>query len=188
MITTASTAKIQFSHPPKPSLSTVLEKLVADASDAVDGDRNMARMLLQQATQLLQSSNAQLTLRPVAPIALAPWQARRVADYIDDNLAGSLPLHDLAKVARLSVGHFSRAFKGVFGETPHAFIIKQRLERACREMLDSEECLAQIAVSCGFADQAHLARLFRRMMGVSPSEWRRANRAGMPPFGGVISG
>jgi AraC-like DNA-binding protein len=180
--TSASAPEIQLSDLAETPLSAVLAKLVADASAALDDDRDAARMLLHRVTLLMRSPNAQrrlLMVRPRAQAALAPWQARRIAEYIDDNLAESLPLHDLAKVARLSIGHFSRAFKCVFGRTPHAFIIDRRLERARQEMLRSEDDLAQIAVSCGFADQAHLCRLFRRMMGVPPSEWRRANRTGV---------
>jgi AraC-like DNA-binding protein len=144
----------------------------------LDHDREAARTFLCQAVTLLRSSAARrgVTARVPAKAAFAPWQAKRVASHIDDNLDRSLPVTELANVTRLSNSYFSRAFKGTFGQTPHAFIICRRLERARREMLGGEKPLSQIALSCGFADQAHFARLFRRETRLAPSEWRRANR------------
>jgi AraC family transcriptional regulator len=158
-------------------LSATLFKLIADATEVLDGD-HQARTLLERAAALLQSGAPERGAKAAAPrrAALAPWLAKRVAGHIDANLDRRLPLDELAGIAKLSNSHFSRAFKGVFGETPHAFIVCRRIERARREMLDGQEPLSRIAVSCGFADQAHLARLFRRATGLSPSEWRRANR------------
>lgn len=159
-------------------LSATLFKLVADATEVLNGDHQAARTLLERAAALLQSGSPEQGPKAAAPrrAALAPWLAKRVAGHIEANLDRPLPLDELAGIAKLSNSHFSRAFKGVFGETPHAFIVCRRIERARQEMLGGQEPLSHIAVSCGFADQAHLARLFRRATGLAPSEWRRANR------------
>ena len=169
------------------SLSDILTELVVDATMALDRDHEAARALLRRAATLLQSGATSdgLARRTPAQAGLAPWQARRVASHIDDNLDGSLPLSELAELARLSNGYFSRAFKGTFGQTPHAFIIGRRVERARKQMLEGPDPLSQIAVSCGFADQAHLARIFRRETGLAPSEWRRANRPAVGPVSSV---
>src|SRR5713101_3553656 len=153
------------------SLSETLSKLVADAVEALDQDHEAARTLLCRAVTLLQSGSAlrEVAARAPARAAFAPWQAKRVASHIENNLDRSLPLSELANVARLSSSYFSRAFKGTFGQTPHAFIICRRLERARRAMLKGQEPLSQIALSCGFADEAHLARLFRRETRLAPS-------------------
>jgi AraC family transcriptional regulator len=171
------------------SLSSILSKLVADAAEALDHDHEVARTLLRRAVILLQPSAARrgLTAGPVAQAALAPWKANRVMSHIDDNLDRSLPLSELARVARLSNSYFSRAFKGTFGQPPHAFILCRRVERARQEMLEGLEPLSQIALSCGFADQAHLARIFRRETGLAPSEWRRANRPAIDRLHGDAS-
>jgi AraC family transcriptional regulator len=160
------------------SLSALLFKLLTDAAAALDYDHEQSRALLLRATTLLQSRAGRrgLTARAPAQAALAPWQAKRIASHIEDHLDGSLSLGELAKVAGLSSSYFSRAFKGAFGRTPHAFIICRRVERARQEMIEGHEPLSQIALSCGFADQAHLARIFRRETGLAPCEWRRANR------------
>jgi transcriptional regulator GlxA family with amidase domain len=103
---------------------------------------------------------------------LAGWQLRKVVQHIEDNLAGPLSCHDLAAAARLSTGHFCRAFKTSMGEPPHAYVIRQRIRRAQRLMLQTDDALSEIACICGLTDQAHLTRLFRRMVGTTPKVWR----------------
>jgi AraC-like DNA-binding protein len=160
------------------STTAILAKLVADASDALDDDREAARTLLLRARLLLHSSDLQpsyQSARQRSRPVLAPWQMRRVVEHIDANLDTSLPVRELASIIGLSPSYFSRAFKGACGQTPHAFIMDRRLARARREMLRGAEPLAQIAVACGFADQAHLGRVFQRSAGLTPAAWRRVN-------------
>lgn len=103
---------------------------------------------------------------------LAGWQLRKVIRHIDENLGHALSCYDLATVARLSTGHFCRAFKTSVGEPPHAYIMRQRIRRAQSLMLHTEDTLSEIACTCGLTDQAHLTRLFRRIVGSTPKAWR----------------
>jgi AraC family transcriptional regulator len=107
---------------------------------------------------------------------LAPWQVRRVTDYIEEHLSSTIRLQDLAGVARLSHSHFCRAFKESLGHPAHAYVMRRRVHRAQGLMLTSGESLSQIAALCGMADQAHFCKLFRRLVGESPNAWRRAHR------------
>ncbi len=124
---------------------------------------------------------ASRTLVPTAGSAtrggLAPWQVRRVTDYIEEHLSSTIRLQDLAGVARLSHSHFCRAFKESLGHPAHAYVMRRRVHRAQGLMLSSGESLSQIAALCGMADQAHFCKLFRRLVGESPNAWRRAHRA-----------
>ncbi|MES2022402.1 MAG: AraC family transcriptional regulator [Pseudomonadota bacterium] len=104
---------------------------------------------------------------------LAPWQLQRVSDYVEERLGDTIVLDGLAGVVRLSTGHFCRAFKVTVGETPHAFLIRRRIRRAQTLMLTTKDSLSHIACTCGLTDQAHLTRLFRRMVGDTPLSWRR---------------
>jgi len=104
---------------------------------------------------------------------LAAWQIVRVRSYIDSNLHRTIHIRDLSAVARRSKAHFSRKFKLAVGESPHAYVVRRRLERACHLMMTSAESLSEIALSVGFSDQAHLCRLFRQAFGQSPARWRR---------------
>ncbi|MDR6661327.1 AraC-like DNA-binding protein [Tardiphaga robiniae] len=104
---------------------------------------------------------------------LARSQMDQLRQYIDLNLDKALAVADLAAVSRLSIGHFSKAFKVSFGQPPHAYILARRLSRAEEMMKSSDLALSAIALDCGFSDQAHFCRLFRRVAGVSPGAWRR---------------
>src|ERR1700722_2890050 len=104
---------------------------------------------------------------------LASWQAARVCRFIEENLHRNIDTRNLSAVVQRSPAHFMRSFKKAFGETPHSYVIKRRLERACHLMVTSSERLSEIALSVGLTDQAHLCRLFRRAFGQSPANWRR---------------
>jgi AraC family transcriptional regulator len=108
---------------------------------------------------------------------LARWQSRAAIEYINANLASELTLAEIAKVVCLCKSHFSRAFKISHGVSPWAYIIMARVKRAKRMIRETREPLSQVASACGFADQAHLCRAFRRWVGVSPGIWRRAHLA-----------
>ena len=81
---------------------------------------------------------------------------------------------DLAALVELSSFHFCRAFRDSFGDSPHAYVTRRRIERAQGLMLTTDNSLSQVAMDCGLADQAHFNRLFRRFVGESPGAWRRA--------------
>ena len=100
-------------------------------------------------------------------------KVRRIERHVDANLERTISVDELATIARLSSGHFSRVFKASVGDTPHTFITRRRVERAQFLMLTTAETLGQIAAACGLTDQAHLTRLFRRFVGETPMAWRR---------------
>ena len=104
---------------------------------------------------------------------LRPGRSPGCAAFIEKNLHRTIHTRDLSAVARRSTAHFSRSFKLTFGEPPHAYVVKRRLEKACRLMVTSSVSLSEIALSAGFSDQAHLCKLFRQAFGQSPASWRR---------------
>jgi AraC family transcriptional regulator len=109
---------------------------------------------------------------------LLRWQVRRLLEFIDARIATRVTVSDLCAVVQLSQAHFSRRFRRAFGETPHEYLMRRRLEGAMRLMLGSSVPMKEVALQCGFADQAHLCRRFRRVIGESPAAWRRARRTG----------
>jgi AraC family transcriptional regulator len=95
---------------------------------------------------------------------LAPWQQRRIDRYVREHLEEPMRVEELASQISLSVSYFCRAFKASFGVTPHAYIIRLRLTLAQELMLSTGDPLSEIVFACGFANQAHLSKLFRRTM------------------------
>jgi AraC family transcriptional regulator len=107
---------------------------------------------------------------------LAPWRIRRLQAFVEEHLSRSIRIADLSDAVGLSVPHFSRAFGLSFGEPPHVYVVQRRLDRARHLMLTSDITLSELAVACGFSDQAHFCRLFRRNTGRTPAAWRRERR------------
>ena len=166
-------------------LAATVIKLLEDADDVIDRDRDAARACIARASALLRDD-----IRPAhAPAALvqgglAPWQISRVKAHVEANLESTLRMRDLAAIARLSTGHFSRSFTRSFGVAPFAYVAGRRLARAQELMLTTDDPLSQIALACGLCDQSHLTRLFRRHVGTSPNAWRRSHGSGpdaLPP-------
>lgn len=111
---------------------------------------------------------------PRCPGALGASQARRVADYIESNLAADLSLEELCRVAGMSQYHFARSFKKRFGAPPHAYVQTRRAERARHLVLHSDMALKEIVFSAGFYDQSHMTKSFKRMFDTTPMELRKA--------------
>jgi transcriptional regulator GlxA family with amidase domain len=155
-----------------------LRSAVAEIFTALDetlrDERSKATERLLRARAILETVEQQAVSAPVAARGgLAPWQIRRVLTYIDANLDTAIRNKELAAVVRLSACHFNVAFRNSVGHAPHEYITQRRVERAQGLMLSTAKPLSEIAAECGLADQSHLTRLFRRVVGDSPAAWRR---------------
>jgi AraC-like DNA-binding protein len=103
---------------------------------------------------------------------LCEWQQKRVVKLIDARLHGPIRVAELASVVGLSKGHFSRAFGITFGTSPHAYVMSARIRHAQLLMRATDTDIGEVAAACGLSDHAHLTRLFRRLVGITPSTWR----------------
>jgi AraC-like DNA-binding protein len=99
---------------------------------------------------------------------------------------------DLCRIINLTKTHFARTFKQTFRLPPHVYIMRRRIDRASKLMIETDTPLTEIALNCGFNDQAHLSRQFRRHTAVPAAAWRRYQKARLycqsqsdfPPIGG----
>jgi AraC family transcriptional regulator len=177
-----STAALTETLPPEAAFASLqqLQSAVLELSTALNealcDERSRAKACLQRARALLHSvGRTPLPAREGdTGRGLAPWQVRRVMAHIEMNLDTAMRNKDLATLVNLSEFHFNVAFRNSVGEPPHAYIIRRRVERAQGLMLSTQKPLSEIAADCGMADQAHLTRLFRSIVGESPGAWRRA--------------
>ena len=115
---------------------------------------------------------------PLPGGGLTPRQRAAVERHLQAHLTRQIPVAELAEVAGLSESWFAHRFKQQFGETPQRWQSRRRLEAARAMMADPALSLAEIAHATGFADQAHLSRLFRAAFGQPPSVWRRGTIPG----------
>jgi AraC-like DNA-binding protein len=96
----------------------------------------------------------------------------RVRDLIDRAYASRLDIPALARSAHVSEAHFSRSFKSAFGETPHQYLLTRRIERAKALLRDSDLSITEVCLAVGLSSHGTFSRQFRRLVGVSPSEYR----------------
>ena len=95
---------------------------------------------------------------------------KRTLDYISKNYKNNISLETLATQVGISQYHFSRLFKTTIGLTPHQFITQYRIEES-KKMLKSNYSISEVALECGFADQAHFSKVFKKIEKLSPKEW-----------------
>lgn len=101
----------------------------------------------------------------------------RVMEHIRQNYTQSLPVSVLAEYAGMSRRSFERLFREELNCPPNAYLKQVRVNAACRSLLDSGLPLAEIAVGCGFADQSHMTREFRKLIGMTPRAYRQQRTA-----------
>lgn len=117
---------------------------------------------------------ARVDLPNVSPAVFNSLQKHRILEFIEERLGENFGLDSLAGSVGLSPFHFSRQFKAEFGQTPHSFVIHKRVERAKTMLQKGDIAMKAVAVDCGFSDQSHFCRTFRKMVGVTPDEYRRS--------------
>ncbi|HWF55779.1 MAG TPA: AraC family transcriptional regulator [Solirubrobacteraceae bacterium] len=101
----------------------------------------------------------------------------RAKDLADARYADSLGVEDMARAAGLSRAHFSREFRRAFGESPHAYLLTRRLERAAALLRSTDHSVAEICLSVGLSSIGSFTTSFSRIYGCSPT----AYRASFPP-------
>jgi AraC family transcriptional regulator len=105
---------------------------------------------------------------------LAGWQQKKVADFIEEHLDEEISLQHLAEIATLSRYHFARAFKHSFGLPPHRYHMSRRMERAKSLLEERARSVTEVGLMLGFAETSSFTTSFRRSVGVTPSDYRRA--------------
>lgn len=108
---------------------------------------------------------------------LSTRQRRELLEYIHANLDGTLSLVDLAAIAGLGVSHLKTLFRNTFGAPVHQYVLRCRVDYAHGLVLTGDLPLSQIALAAGFADQSHMARCMRRLLGQTPGTLARRHSA-----------
>lgn len=108
---------------------------------------------------------------------LQAWKAHLVATYITEQLGSDIRLAAVSRAAGLSPFYFSKVFVRTFGQSLRDYVQHQRIKRATSLMLETRLTLSEIALDCGFCDQAHMTRTFSRLVGEPPARWRRRRQA-----------
>jgi AraC family transcriptional regulator len=158
------------------AISARILKMLAHEARVAD---TSSMLFVEQATDLLclqlLRRHATFPLRgpSVARGGLARWQTARVTDYMTEHLGREIRLAELAALLGLSRFHFCSAFRAATGRSPHAWLTAARMRRARELLADPEWPITRIALAVGFQSSSAFAASFRRVVGMSPSEYRR---------------
>jgi AraC family transcriptional regulator len=126
------------------------------------------------AAHVLRSYSSLGTVLPEPPQGgLSLRQLQCVVDFVQTHLSQRLTLDALAQHTGFSVYYFARLFRQTTGESPHQYVLRQRVERAQELLEQPDRPLADVAFATGFANQSHLTQQFRLHFGVTPSVYRR---------------
>jgi AraC family transcriptional regulator len=104
---------------------------------------------------------------------LGSARLRRIKELVHAKMEEDLSLDEMAQSVGLSTAHFARMFRKSMGETPHQFVLRQKLERAKRMLRAPDARVLDVALACGFKTQQHFAKVFRDVCGASPTEYRQ---------------
>ena len=104
---------------------------------------------------------------------LTAFQLRRVREFVDARISNDITISDLAAVAGLSQFHFIRAFKGSVGRSPYQYVLSERIDVAKEMLSRADLSIADVARAVGFSDASQLNRVFRKVVGVTPTAFRR---------------
>lgn len=116
--------------------------------------------------------------RPASPLmpvrgGLATWQQKKVSEYVEEHLNADISLNTLAGIAELSPYHFARAFKQSFGAPPHRYVTDRRIVRAKALLENPARTVTEVGIEVGFAETSSFTATFRRMTGMTPTDYRR---------------
>jgi AraC family transcriptional regulator len=157
--------------PPLPELMMVGE--LAQEAALGRGGMSLEELGLAFAARLV----AIVSGRQRKPAEAGAHDRRRAVEaalWIDEHSASQIDLEGTARQAGLSAFHFLRLFANVVGVTPHQYLVRSRLRRAARLLVDDQRSITDIAYDVGFGDLSNFVRTFHRAAGVSPRRFRRA--------------
>jgi AraC family transcriptional regulator len=156
------------------AMLAVNDELTADDAGGRLAAESLANLL---AVHLIRNASAPRPPARQTDRALPQGRLRAVVEHIEEHLEAGLTVEQMARAAHLSVYHFARQFKAATGLPPHQFVIARRVERA-RQLLQAgtDLSLAEVALRAGFSDQSQFTHHFKRLVGVTPGQFRMPAR------------
>ncbi|HTZ89142.1 MAG TPA: AraC family transcriptional regulator [Alloacidobacterium sp.] len=140
------------------------------------GQLYLDSLAMAMAVRLLQGHSS-LAREPELPRgAMQGHRLKRVLAFIEEHLSDDLSLETIAAAAGVSAPHCKVLFRRALGVPIHQYVIRRRIERALSLLREGQLPISQVALDTGFAHQSHLARHMRRLIGVSPGEYRNSSR------------
>jgi AraC-like DNA-binding protein len=174
-----STAGLEIAHPIYTPQNLLLGERLRDEMLYITNHQKASSLhlighLFLFLDQLIQSSAAK---RETMGAQLRDFYIQEAITYMEQNYQRNLTVEEVADVCKLNRSYFSKLFKESMGCPPQEFLIRMRLSKATELMKTSPASIGDISAVCGYPNQLHFSRAFKKRYGVSPREWRVQNRA-----------
>jgi len=157
-----------------PVVNHVANEITREAAQtSAGGPLYVQALAVQLAVHLLRNYASFACDDPGDPAGLSQGEVARLEDYIEAHLHEAITLEDMAGLLGMGVWTFNRHFRHTLGRSGYAFVIEKRIGRAKRLLRARHLALKEVAAACGFSDQAHMTRMFRDKLGVTPGRFRK---------------
>lgn len=161
-------------QPKSPALAQPVEEAMLYIADhSKSSTLNLIGHLCLFLDALIQSSS---TRREVRASRLQDFYIQEAVIFMEHNYQRELTVEEVADACKLNRSYFSKLFKENMGCPPQEFLIRLRLSKAAERMRSSKASIGEISASCGYPNQLHFSRAFKKRYGVSPREWRLQNK------------
>jgi len=165
-------------HPSRKFADLRLKALVAAARAEMVAGFPSGRLFLDSVEQamavaLVKGHAVRHRLVQIYRGGLGSARLRRIKELVHAKMEDDLSLDEMAQSVGLSTAHFARMFRKSTGETPHQFVLRQKVERAKAMLRVPAARVLDVAVACGFKTQQHFAQVFRDVCGIRPTEYRQ---------------
>ncbi len=158
-----------------PKLREIFQKICDNYSNGSSTDYMRVKLLISEFILELYENN--LMLQSVISTNRIENEKikryKKVISYIKDNYQERITLDDLAEVAGCNSSYLCRFFKNICGESPIQQLINYRIEKSCGMLLNTDDSILEIAMSCGFDNVSYFIRQFKREKGVTPGQFRK---------------
>ena len=156
-----------------PALHRASMVIAAEAAQGGAGSRLLVESLATEIGVHILRRHADVRFREAdSDQALSAAQLRLLQEHVRLNLAADLSLQTLADTLGMSRFHFARRFRASTGQSPHVFVLGQRVDRAQVLLRRTRLPLHEVAARCGFADSSHMSRVFRQRLETTPGRYR----------------
>lgn len=154
-------------------ISALLLELQADLKEGSPAGTMYGESLaVALAVYLLNRYAAQRLLPATCKGGLPGYRLKRVLDYIEENIESDISLYQLSTIANMSPHYFSELFKHSMRASPHQYVLSRKIERAKQQLSNPKLSVIDVGLSVGFRNPSHFARVFRKIVTVSPSAFR----------------
>jgi AraC family transcriptional regulator len=158
-----------------PVLLNLVDSVQSEATSGNIGTSLYAESLAIQLAVHLLRNYANITFKESLSVnQFSLYQRKLLIEYIDSHIHVKFRVEDLAALLGMGLWTFTKKFSESFGCTPHSFITSLRVEKAKQMLMEGRYAIKQVAYDCGFSDQAHLTRVVRANLGVTPGQLKRS--------------